>query len=306
MRVDWSTASSRPQTSQPAAAEPDLSAPADVVVCERVRGGDFGCDLHRHPECEITLVVQGGTELVVAETRIPLGPGDLVFLGPQVSHEYSNDIIAGRERQPVDAIVVQFLMQLPGLHDWQLRSSMQHVRQLFERAGHGLLIRVKTKAKAASIMRRMLTSEGMKRVILLLHLLEILAMAQEVHEISQTTPSLLVATQPDRIGKILAYIEEHLTEAIYVEELARHVGLGKSAFSRWFKLVTGSTVPQHVNMLRIDRATSLLEVTDKTVNEIAFECGFVSPAHFQREFKRRHHCAPLVYRHQFPAAMELR
>lgn len=154
-------------------------------------------------------------------------------------------------------------------------------------------------------MRRMLSSEGMKRVILLLHLLEILAMAQEVREISQTTPGLMASTQPDRIGKVFAYIEEHLTEAIYVEELARHVGLSKSAFSRWFKRVTGCTVPQHVNTLRIDRATTLVELTDKTVNEIAFECGFVSPAHFQREFKRRHHCAPLVYRHQCAIGMKM-
>ena len=63
-----------------------------------------------------------------------------------------------------------------------------------------------------------------------------------------------------------------------------------------FKKSTGRTVPQYVNELRIARACLLLAETDLTVSQIAMDCGFVSPAHFQRQFREHQHCVPLAYR----------
>jgi mannose-6-phosphate isomerase-like protein (cupin superfamily) len=65
-------------------------AAAEPVVCEVVRGQDFGCVWHYHPECEITLVVKGGTERLVGNNISPITPGDLVLLGSNVPHDYRN------------------------------------------------------------------------------------------------------------------------------------------------------------------------------------------------------------------------
>jgi mannose-6-phosphate isomerase-like protein (cupin superfamily) len=81
-------------------------AATEVVACEIVRGADFGCVWHHHPEFEITLVKRGGTERWVGDKLSPLKPGDLVLLGSDLPHDYRNDRGTGRRAKNVEAIVV--------------------------------------------------------------------------------------------------------------------------------------------------------------------------------------------------------
>jgi len=271
-------------------------AAAEPVVCEVVRGQDFGCVWHYHTECEITLVLKGGSERLVGNNISPIVPGDLVFMGSNVPHDYRNNSAPGKPHTEVEAIVVQFMPQLPGYEDWMERSTMLPVRRLFQRAGQGLEVTGITRLTATRIVQEMLHAHGMKRVILLLQLLDLLSNSEELLEISSP-----VMPQPrpgisDRISMACEFIASHLPEPIYVADLAAIVGLGKSAFSRLFKKSTGRTVPQYVNELRIARACLLLAETDLTVSQIAMDCGFVSPAHFQRQFREHQQCVPLAYR----------
>lgn len=281
---------------KPIVEKPSPIAAAEPVVCEVVRGKDFGCVWHHHPECEITLVLKGGTERLVGNQLSPLEPGDIVFLGQNLPHDYRNEPAPGRQPVPVEAIVVQFLPQLPGHEDWLNRSSMKPVQRLFDRAGRGLSVTGITRLTATRIMRDMVNAQGMKRVILLLQLLDLLASSEDVHEICHAYVPQRAGGASDRVEKACEHIAHHLAEPIYVGALAGMAGLGTSAFSRLFKRSTGRTLPQYVNELRIARACALLAETDLTVNQIAGDCGFVSPAHFQRKFREHQHCAPLAYR----------
>jgi transcriptional regulator GlxA family with amidase domain len=119
-----------------------------------------------------------------------------------------------------------------------------------------------------------------------------------VKEISSAVMPQPRPVASNRISMVCEYIEAHLPEPVYVGDLAALAGLGKSAFSRLFKKSTGRTVPHYVNERRISRACLLLTETDLTVSQIAMDCGFVSPAHFQRQFREHQHCAPLTYRRQ--------
>jgi AraC-like DNA-binding protein len=271
-------------------------AAAEPVVCEVVRGEDFGCVWHYHPECEITLVLKGGSERLVGNNISPIVPGDLILLGANVPHDYRNHHVAGAPLTEVEAVVVQFMPQLPGHEDWLQRSSMIPVRRLFQRADQGLEVTGITRLTATRIIQEMLHVHGMKRVILLLQLIDLLSNSEEVREISSAVMPQPRPGASDRISTACEFITAHLPEPIYVADLAAIVGLGKSAFSRLFKKSTGRTVPQYVNELRIARACLLLAETDLTVSQIAMDCGFVSPAHFQRQFREHQHCVPLAYR----------
>lgn len=273
-----------------------LLAGSEPVVCEIVRGQDFGFVWHYHRECEITLVVKGGTERLVGNNISPIVPGEIVLMGSNVPHDYRNHSSTGSSITPVEAIVVQFMPQLPGHGDWMENSSMIPVRRLFQRADQGLEVKGITRLTATRIVQEMLHVHGMKRVILLLQLLDLLSNSEDLQEISSAVLPQPRPGASDRISLACEFISSNLPEAIYVADLAAIVGLGKSAFSRLFKKSTGRTVPQYVNELRIARACLLLEETDLTVSQIAMDCGFVSPAHFQRQFREHQHCAPLAYR----------
>jgi AraC-like DNA-binding protein/mannose-6-phosphate isomerase-like protein (cupin superfamily) len=271
-------------------------AASEPVACQIVRGANFGCVWHHHPEFEITLVRLGGTERWVGDKLTRLKPGDMVLLGSGLPHDYRNDRPAGVRLGNVEAVVVQFMPNLLG-DDWLRHASMRPVQQLFERASLGLEIKGATRARATARMNQLSKAKGLRRVTLLLELLDDLSRSRELVEIaSPGFHSAISSVSSDRIGAVVSHIEAHMAAPLYVPELARMTGLSESAFSRLFKKCTCRTVPQYVNELRIARACRLLAETDQTVSQIADACGYSSPAHFQRQFQKQQKRSPLLYR----------
>lgn len=271
-------------------------AATELVACEIVRGADFGCVWHHHPECEITLVLRGGTERWVGDKLTPLKPGDLVLIGSDLPHDYRNDRRAGARQRKVRAVVVQFMPHLLG-QDWLRLASMKPMQQLFHRARLGLEVNGATRQRTARRVMQLAKAKGVRRVVLLLELLEDLSKSKQLVEIASR--GFYVATgsgASDRIGGVVGHIEAHLAEPLYVSKLAQMTGLSESAFSRLFKKATNRTVPQYVNELRIARACRLLAETDETVGQIADACGYPTPAHLQRQFQRHQNRSPLAYR----------
>jgi AraC-like DNA-binding protein len=268
----------------------------DLVACEIIRGAGFGCVWHHHPALEITWVKSGGTERWVGDKLTPIVPGDLVLLGSDLPHDYRNDCGSGQRARKVEAIVVQFMPHLLG-EGWLKLAAMKPVQRLFHRARLGLEISGATRQRVIQRLMLLAKAKGLRRVVVLLEILDDLAKSKELKEIaSPGFRAEIGADSSDRLGTVVAYIEEHLSESLYVPTLAAMSGLSESAFSRLFKKCTGRTVPQYVNELRIARACRLLAETDDTVGEIANACGYNTPAHFQRQFREHQKRSPQVYR----------
>ena len=273
---------------------PSPLAATELVACERVQGENFGCVWHHHPECEITLVSQGGTQRWIGDKLTPLLPDDLVFLGPDVPHDYRNSSPTG-VGAPVDAHVIQFLPALLG-PSWQGRAAMQPVQKLFQRSKRGLEVHGATRTKAISLIKRIFDASGLRRTIVLLELLDELSRSPELREIASPGFSISATTSDDRIGRACEFIAKNIDGPIYSPILAQLTGLSVSAFSRLFKRCTGRTLPRYLNELRIGRACRLLAETDQTVNQIATDCGYESLSHFQRQFTLHQGRSPNAYR----------
>jgi AraC-like DNA-binding protein len=276
---------------------PDHLFDADLVACYVLRGRTFGDVWHYHPVFfELTLVRRGGTERWVGDKLEPIAPGDLVLLGPDLPHDYRNAPLGHRRPRAVEAVVAHFAPTLFG-DNWHTLATLAPMRRLFERARRGLQVRGRTRDRAEVFCLKMVPEHGVRRLILLLELLELLANSKQLTEISSegflAEPK---AHAVDRIGAVCAFIDQHLASPIRVPVLAGMLGLSEGAFSRLFKLHTNNTVPEYVNRLRIARACRLLAETDKTVAEIVSACGYLSPAHFQRQFRKIHGCPPKEYR----------
>jgi AraC-like DNA-binding protein len=276
---------------------PDHLFDADLVACYVLKGRTFGEVWHYHPVFfELTLVRRGGTERWVGDKLDPIAPGDLVLLGPDLSHDYRNAPLGRRRPQAVEAVVAHFAPTLFG-ENWQTLATLAPMRRLFERARRGLQVKGRTRDRAEALFLKMVPARGVRRMILLLELLELLADSKQLTEISSegffVEPK---AHSSDRIGTVCAYIDQHLDSPVRVRELAQLIGLSEGGFSRLFKLHTNSSVPEYVNRLRIAHACRLLAETDKTISEIIQTCGYLSPAHFQRQFQKIHGLSPKAYR----------
>ena len=102
----------------------------------------------------------------------------------------------------------------------------------------------------------------------------------------------------ERINRCQSYVFEHLSEPIQLEDVASHMGMSPSAFSRYFKKVMGKTFSRFVNELRVGRACRLLLETDQPIAAVAFDCGFNNLSNFNRRFRELQGVNPRAFRNQ--------
>ncbi len=105
--------------------------------------------------------------------------------------------------------------------------------------------------------------------------------------------------QSPAIAKIMPavrYAEENLSKDITLDDICRFMRIDKTYFCRLFKSATSGKFIDYVNFLRIHKAEEMLIGTDKTVSEIAYECGFSTMQYFNRIFKKKNNCTPSEYK----------
>ena len=88
------------------------------------------------------------------------------------------------------------------------------------------------------------------------------------------------------IEKSLAYIDEHLTDNLTLEELAAVAHMSKNYFCRQFKQLNGISPWEYICVKRIERAVHYIETTDLTRLEIASKCGYNNTSNFYYAFKK--------------------
>lgn len=99
-----------------------------------------------------------------------------------------------------------------------------------------------------------------------------------------------------RIGDAIAHIETHYTEKITLDELAHKSHLSQRHFSRVFQECIGRPPIDHLMHVRCQKAAELLKGTDRTITDIAFDCGFSDSNYFTRCFKKTMEMTPKQYR----------
>jgi AraC-like DNA-binding protein len=98
------------------------------------------------------------------------------------------------------------------------------------------------------------------------------------------------------VGRAIGLIHEDAGRRWTVAELARAVGLSRSAFADRFAKKLGSPPQAYLTQRRLDRARSELAHGEKLVAEVAHEAGYGSESAFGLAFKRRFGTSPARYR----------
>ncbi len=104
------------------------------------------------------------------------------------------------------------------------------------------------------------------------------------------------------LARALEFMEDHLTDEMRREEVARAAGLSPSHFSHLMRAKTGWSFTELLTRLRIDRACHLLAHTGDPLARIAQDCGFSDQSYFTRVFRKRTGQTPGDYRSGHAAA----
>jgi AraC-like DNA-binding protein len=98
------------------------------------------------------------------------------------------------------------------------------------------------------------------------------------------------------VKRVEAFLAVNFGRLLSLEEIAWNQRMSSEHVARVFKEVTGHTVFEHLDALRIDAAKSLLIQPAPTISEIARRCGFASPTRFGIHFKALTGTTPSAYR----------
>jgi AraC family transcriptional regulator len=100
----------------------------------------------------------------------------------------------------------------------------------------------------------------------------------------------------ERVLRAQMYLQNHLSEAIDLDQLASVACFSPYHFHRIFRGMTGESVMEHVRRLRLERAAQRLKSSDRPVTELAFEAGYESLEAFTRAFRARFGEPPSSFR----------
>ncbi len=94
----------------------------------------------------------------------------------------------------------------------------------------------------------------------------------------------------------IAYIDTHYKEEITLDTLAKEVSYSKCYFSSVFKKCMGLSVWDYICIKRIEEALALIKTTNKSILDIALECGFNNTVNFNKIFKKYTNLTPSAFR----------
>ena len=118
--------------------------------------------------------------------------------------------------------------------------------------------------------------------------------------IGKAYPAL--ATSPERSAPepieraMLSYADAYFTGELSPKRLAGIFYMNEKYLGRRFKKAVGMSFNEYVNVKRLEKAAELLAGSEKSIIEVAFDCGFNNVTYFYRLFGKRYGVSPAVYR----------
>ena len=94
------------------------------------------------------------------------------------------------------------------------------------------------------------------------------------------------------IQQAITYMEQHLTEDINYENVAKQVHISSYEFHRAFSFLTGMTANTYIRNRRLSLAGRDILETDGKITDIALKYGYDTPESFTKAFTRFHGIAP--------------
>lgn len=98
------------------------------------------------------------------------------------------------------------------------------------------------------------------------------------------------------IGEIVNFIENNYSRQLTLPEIAAQFGISESSLTKKIKIFTNMTFKEYLTKTRIEEAKSLLISSEKSITEIAYECGYNNSNFFGDVFKKAVGMSPSSYR----------
>ena len=253
--------------------------------------------LHSHDFDELVIILKGTAMHVIDEHEFPIKAGDVFVISQNQEHQY----------QEMNRLALANILYDPdalGISEWDIRA-LPGFHALFS-------LEPAFRSQHRFNSRLQLSEQQMNRINELVHDLTreseqrnpgYRVMAKGLFMQLAVTLSRAYSSKPTeesidllRIGDAIALIETNYADKITLDELAEKSHLSRRHFTRIFQECIGRSPIDHLMHVRCRKAAELLTGTDRTITDIAFECGFSDSNYFTRCFRKKMNQTPKQFR----------
>ena len=105
----------------------------------------------------------------------------------------------------------------------------------------------------------------------------------------------LEGVEDPRVRKAAHYIEQRLDHPPSLPSIARYVGVSGRQLERAFQAALGETPMAFYRRLRLEYGRWLLQGKQRSITQVAMDCGYSDGAHFSRDFRSHFGVSPRGY-----------
>ncbi|WP_316837935.1 AraC family transcriptional regulator [Pedobacter nutrimenti] len=257
------------------------------IFIKEVHVKNLNNPLHFHNEYEMVLINASSGRRIVGDSIEDFSAGDLVLMGPNLPHVMYNDkeYYDPASDREVKAIVTYF--RLDWLNEEFINSNeVTRFNELLKDINRGIRVYGRSQKQVVRLLNKLLQSTGLKRIINLLHILNLLSETKEykcLASVGYSNPHNQKDVQ--RINRVYNYIMNNFAEEITLKNASMLANMTISAFCKYFKAQTQKTFTQFVNEVRIGYACKLLCNDSLSISQVCFQSGFNNLTNFNRNFK---------------------
>lgn len=255
-------------------------------------------DTHTHADfTELVIVLDGSATHVVDDESFPVNRGDVFVINNSTHHAY---------RTPKNFKICNIMYSPEFFFSADLdvtKSAGYHALFVLEpyiTREHGFRSRLKLTKTDFDKIREMITlmideyknrADGWQTVVSATFLTLTATLSRRYKVTTESSSDKILS-----LANAVSYIENNFTQEISISELCALTNYSERHFIRIFSDTYQTTPLNYIIMLRLNQAAKQLRTTNRSIAEIALQCGFSDSNYFSRAFRKKFRVSPSEYR----------
>lgn len=237
--------------------------------------------MHNHERIEINYLKRGSCIMRINEESITFREGELMIIGSDIAHSFQAGSAGCTllQLEFLPDVFMSFTSNMTDGDDFEIDTC-----DIFARDNSVIKI-INNVAIIRSIERvvtEMTTRNRYYKYLVIMYYAELLILIyRHLYE------SYTLLRGNESMTRALKYMTMNYRKELTISSVAAHAKISERYLRKLFTQYMNLSPVDYLNQIRINKAIELLRITDLSVKEVCFECGFRSPQYFCRVFKQQ-------------------